>query len=124
MDSVDRVIEQFGYTMDIEGFRLNDKGVIRLDIEDMGPFFIERCPEGLFIYLARHLQGYEERLLVQALAACHYDNELPLDVSVGYEKTGWLFFTVRLASENVTTPELEKTIEVLFDLYNYVSEQQ
>lgn len=115
MDWRDNVVSELGEGMGIDGLSFGDTGVVCLEIEGSGAFYMERKDSGVLMYLAREMDRYNALpVLEQVLAACHYKNSFPYPLQAGLLENQ-LFISLFMNDNDFNRPSVERAMQILLD---------
>ena len=112
-------LEEFGHSLGLPDLQWPQSGVLALNFDMRGTLFLEDHDNELLVYLVRQIRQPEQTftILKTALRRCHYRQGLPFAVQAGLRGETDLVFLVRLASRDVSLPELEQVLEILTNLH-------
>jgi type III secretion system chaperone SycN len=120
MDETDYIIETFGHSMQIDNLRFNEHNVVFLAVEKIGALLIERYKDLLLVYLVAKIPAYQCDVYNKALQLCHFEEGMPLDVSVGHLPPDMLTLVIRMIATEVTAEKLNQAVKLLFYLHGVV----
>ncbi|MCP5306248.1 MAG: CesT family type III secretion system chaperone [Chromatiaceae bacterium] len=122
MNTNQEVVAELGRSLGIEGLAMPEGRPLALRFDRRGSLYVEDRDEILLVYLARDIDLGADRaaVLEKALGLCHYSQGLAYPVHPGLRAERTLVFLVRLPSEQVTLPEIERVLELLSDLHEKV----
>ena len=123
MNTNQEVVAELGRSLGIEGLAMPEGRPLALRFDRRGSLYVEDRDEILLVYLARDIDLGADRAAGRpeaCLRLCHYSQGLAYPVHPGLRAERTLVFLVRLPSEQVTLPEIERVLELLSDLHEKV----
>ncbi len=115
MDWRNNIVSELGESMGISGLDFGDTGVVCLQIEGSGSFFMELKEDGVLMYLAREMDRFNALpTLEQALVACHYKKSFPFPLQVGLQESQ-LFISLFMHDSDFSRPSVESAMQILLD---------
>ena len=115
MDWRDNVVSEFGEGMGISGLNFGDTGVVCLEIENSGSFYMERKESGVLMYLSREVDRFNVLpVLEQVLAACHYKYSFLYPLQAGLQENQ-LFISLFMSDNDFSRPSVERAMQILLD---------
>ena len=112
-------IEAFGRRLGLESLAFSQEGVARLDIENIGSFYLEKAEYNgrreILAYLSSPLPDHDTDAVRRLLSLCDYRRGLPMPLSAGVFSGRGMLLT-RMAEEKVTAASLENVLRFLTEL--------
>ena len=114
---MDYEIQEFGRRVGLANLAFSSEGLARLDIQDVGNFYLERSGDGreLLVYLTARIPDYDAGRARRLLALCDYRNGFSLPVAAGIH-AGQAILLIRLQEKSVTAAALENSLRFLTEL--------
>lgn len=122
-------IAEFGRRMNMEGLSLGDKGLLILDIENIGRLHLEKKEnsENLYVYLSLPYQSYDNAIPRKILEICSYRHAHPFPIRGGVhsaihngEHNNWVLLLAEFKPQEISAAALENTVRTLASLLEKV----
>lgn len=112
-------IEAFGRRLGLESLAFSREGLARLDIGDIGSFYLEKAEYNgrheLLVYLSAPLPEHDAASVRRLLSLCDYRRGLPMPLFAGVFSGRGMLLT-RMDEEKVTAASLENALRFLAEL--------
>ncbi len=112
-------IEAFGRRLGLESLSFSREGLARLDIANIGSFYLERAEQNgrreILAYLTAPIPGHDTAAVRRLMAFCDYRQAFPMPVYAGVYADRGVVLT-RLEEDGVTAASLENALRFLAEL--------
>ena len=112
-------MEAFGRRLGLESLSFSPQGVARLDIANIGSFYLEKAEDNgrneILAYLSAPLPEHDMGAVRRLLSLCDYRRNLPMPLSAGVFSGRALLLT-RMEEHKVTAASLENALRFLAEL--------
>ncbi len=115
---IDDVIKEFGKYIGIEELKMGENGILCLEFENSGNFYVELCDDRVLLYLSKELRRDDKDVYIKALRSCHYKESLDYRINVGLKGEDNLIFLIKARGEELDLPFFQKALDTLFQLHN------
>ena len=122
MSWIDDVLADYGRMLGFETLAFNDDGVVSLRFETLGDLFIEQIDDGLLLYVTRTYERSELPLFINALSACHWEQNATFATNASQGRDGELIFSVVVPESDVNVPTIERAVADLGKLHDAAQE--
>lgn len=119
---VTQTVEEFGKALGIEELAFGEKGVLQLEVEDLGTLTLELREEAVLVYLDKRSPHHDPQSLSRALQLCHHSQSLQPWIQAALLGEGRLAFAVRIANDEFQLAALEEAITALSNLHDAMAE--
>lgn len=116
-------VRDFGRSLGVTRFHVNDRGVAAAHIQRVGSLFIEPRGDIVLIYMARDYGPLTVRELERALELTHPSEGRSMDVRVGLKGDTQFVFCVRVPVEDFRLETLETAVGLLQEMLDRVRER-
>ena len=112
-------MEAFGRRLGLESLSFSPEGVARLDIANIGSFYLEKAEYNgrreILAYLSAPLPEHDINAVRRLLSLCDYRHALPMPLFAGVFSGRGMLLT-RMAEEKVSAASLENVLRFLAEL--------
>lgn len=123
MESVDAVIQEFGYQMGLPHLDASKSQVISFVFEKKGVVFFEKGHDEVLIYLARRIEYVDHDMCAKALKLAHYSNaDFLIPMSASFKDQDKLVILTRVQSSDFTLQMIERVLGNLTDFFDKLKE--
>ncbi|WP_077072498.1 CesT family type III secretion system chaperone [Mailhella massiliensis] len=116
---LDHEMEAFGRRLGLESLSFSSEGVARLDIANIGSFYLEKAEHDgrreILAYLSAPLPEHDTGAIRRLLSLCNYRHALPMPLYAGVFSGRGMLLT-RMDEDGVTAASLENALRFLADL--------
>lgn len=111
---------EFGNSIGLKNLDFNQNKVICLDFNDKGILYLEENGQSLLIYLIKEISEKAFSIYKKSLTLSHFREKLDIPtyrINSGLFEENKLAFIINLPHEEISLPNIDKTIKYLFKLH-------
>ena len=116
---LERIIEEFGHRLGMDGIRLDEKGLLVLDIDKIGRLHLEvddiYTQKNLFIYLSLPYPSHDDNMPRKVLEFCNFEQGHAFPIKGGVHK-GWVLLLTELKVSSANAALIENIVRELSEL--------
>ena len=116
---VDSALNEFGQNLGFQQLVFDAAGLVHIDFEHKGAFFIEKKEEHLLVYLMRPVDTFDSLAVMKSvLTACHYKKNIPFHVQVAMAEDDSLILSIFALPEEFTASGIASMLDLLARLHD------
>ncbi len=116
---IDSALNEFGQNLGFKELAFDAAGLVHIDFEHKGAFFIEKKEEHMLVYLMRPVDTFASLAIMKSiLTACHYKKNLPFHVQVAMTEDDSLVLSIFAHPEEFTASGIASMLDLLARLHD------